>query len=73
MLREYVDVGESGAKDSVFTGTYQMDETSFTAQIMVRHFLPDVPHSLGVQGDFAMDVKGAVIGQIIKAIAGVVG
>jgi len=53
--------------------TYQMDETSFTAQIVVRNFLPDVPHALGVQGDFAMGVKGTVIGQITKAIASLIG
>ena len=62
-----------GDTGSVYTGTYQMDETSFTAQIVVRNFLPDVPHALGVQGDFAMGVKGTVIGQITKAVASLIG
>jgi type III secretion system (T3SS) negative regulator GrlR len=57
----------------VYTGTYQTDERTLTARVLVRNFLPEVPSVLGVQGDFELRLKGNVDGQVIKASATLVG
>jgi len=57
----------------IYTGAYKTDERTITADVLVRNFLPEVPSVLGVQGDFELNLKGNVGGQIIKASATLVG
>ncbi len=56
-----------------YTGTYQTDERNVAALVKVRNFLPDVANVLGVRGDFELNLKGVVEGQVIKASASLVG
>lgn len=61
--------GDSGF---VYTGEYKTNQETIEARVKVRNFLPEVPSVLGVQGDFELNVKGTVAGQVIKGTASLV-
>ncbi|HXJ93076.1 MAG TPA: GrlR family regulatory protein [Terriglobia bacterium] len=67
-LKGHVLGGDTGF---IYTGTYQTDEKTISARVLVRNFLPGIASVLGVQGDFELTLKGTVEGQTIKAGASV--
>ncbi len=50
-----------------YTGSYQTQNDSVKARVMVRNFLADVPSVLGVVGDFELNIDGKMEGDVIKA------
>jgi hypothetical protein len=68
-IRGGVFGGDSGY---TYTGSYQADEKSINARVMVRNFLPEVPNALGVKGDFELKISGTVEGETIKGSASLV-
>jgi hypothetical protein len=58
-----------GNSGYTFMGTYQADDRSVKAQIKIQRFIPGVPNAWGMQGDFELQVQGAVQGDIIRGTA----
>jgi hypothetical protein len=56
--------GDSG---STYTGTYEEDAKTLKAQIRVHNYLPGVVSAIGIEGDYDLNVTGAVEGDVIKA------
>jgi transketolase C-terminal domain/subunit len=70
LLKGRVFGGDSGF---IYTGTYQNDENTITARVLVHNFLPGVPSVLGVQADVELLLKGTIAQKVVKATASVAG
>jgi hypothetical protein len=70
LIKGHILGGDTGF---LYTGTYQTDEVTLSARIMVRNFLPEVPNVLGVAGDFELLMKGDIAGQTIRGSATLIG
>lgn len=55
-----------------YMGSYQTIGPTLKARVQVRKFLPGVANALGVEGDFELDVVGAVEGNVIRGTASLV-
>lgn len=64
--------GEVLGGDSAFTyaGTYRETQEGFHASILVQNFNPKVGNVLGIQGDFALELKAKSMGIGIMEGAG---
>jgi len=69
-IRGSVLGGDSG---TTYIGTYETDEKTITAHIKVRSFLPGVVNAIGVEGDYDLEISGAIEGDIIKGTGTPVG
>lgn len=58
--------GDSGY---TYMGTYEGDDVTLKARILVQNFLPTVPNVMGQRANFELEVMGTVTGDIIKATA----
>ena len=55
-----------------YTGTYQSDGNTISADVSVRNFNPRIGNVLGVEGDFELRMQGTVQGAIIVGSASLV-
>jgi hypothetical protein len=53
----------------LYVGSYKAHESTITARVAVRNFLPGVPSVLGAVGDFELDVTGKVDRDVIRGSA----
>jgi hypothetical protein len=55
-----------------YTGSYETKGPTLKARVQVRNFLAGVASALGVEGDFELDVVGALEGDVIRGAASLV-
>ena|SRR5438552_14257885 len=57
----------------IYEGTYKVEANFVTAQIHVSNFLPDIPNVLGVVGDFDLQLRAPITGEVIQGAMALVG
>jgi hypothetical protein len=56
-----------------YVGTYVVQNNTVTARLRVSNFLPEIPNVLGMHGDFDLEIKAPLTGNVIKGAAALVG
>ncbi len=56
-----------------YEGAYTLQGSTLTARVHVSNFLPNVPNVLGVVGDFDLEIKAPVTGNVIRGAMALVG
>jgi len=62
--------GDSG---STYSGTYEADAKTIKARVRIHNYMPGVASIIGVDGDYDLDMVGAIEGDVIKASGSPVG
>ena len=62
--------GDSG---STYIGTYQVVANAIKARVKVHNYMPGVVSSIGIEGDYDLDVAGTLEGDVIRATGSPVG
>jgi hypothetical protein len=56
-----------------YLGSYETKGNSVDARVMVKNFIAGIPSVVGITGDFELQIKGTVEGQVIKGTGSLVG
>lgn len=56
--------GDSGA---TYMGTYRVDGNNVHARVKIHNYMPGVGSVIGIEGDYELDVTGALKGNVVEA------
>jgi T3SS negative regulator,GrlR len=57
-----------GDNQTTYVGDYHEEGGTLSARVFIHNYVPGVASIIGVEGDYLLDVKGTVEGDVISAV-----